>query len=193
MTLVVSDTLPPIEPRIGGGAPHSCSRSTGTGRASPSAPLPGGKRTEKARCYQPLPEFRIDSVHGQGTPCRIQSSTDSESIEPWPETGFSRPLCPLSNSGKKATGYETVGFVERRPLQHVAAARRPLFLGKTAPWAISWGSGPRILPKAVFAPRPECLARAIGNADCLSGINRIGRGSAQAARSPIGFEGVRLG
>jgi hypothetical protein len=35
-----------------------------------------------------------------------------------PETGFSRLLCSLSNSGKKATGYETVGFMACRLAQH---------------------------------------------------------------------------
>src|SRR5260370_30309713 len=52
----------------------------------------------------------IDTVGAQGTSERIQSSTDLESIEPKATAGFLPPLCPLGNSGKKATSCETRGY-----------------------------------------------------------------------------------
>lgn len=69
------------------------------------------KRTERACCCRLLREFRIDTGRWVGTPRRVQSSPDSESIEPRTMTCFSLLLCLSGNSGKKATGYETAGLV----------------------------------------------------------------------------------
>jgi hypothetical protein len=77
------------------------------GRDGPSAPalalLPECKRTGRLSCCRLLSVFRLDTVRGQGTVRRIQSSANSESIEPRLELGFSRLLCPFGHSGKKAT------------------------------------------------------------------------------------------
>src|ERR1700693_1900895 len=104
-----SFTLPPIvQPRIAAHmVPDGSSRQTPTERP----PLPCADTANTAnRKGELLPttfRIRIDTVRRQGTTLRIQSRADSESIEPTGGHGFSRPLCPFGNSGKKATCCET--------------------------------------------------------------------------------------
>ncbi len=77
------------------------------------SPTPLWYRRPMNRKREFLPStFRIaiDTVGAQGTAETIQSSADSESIEPTTLSGFSPPLCPLGHSGKKATSCETGGY-----------------------------------------------------------------------------------
>src|SRR5829696_2869715 len=104
MTLVVSDTLPPkSQPAGGGSCPHSPGSPQTAAEPPNSVPRPAAKRTDRASCCRLLPEFRFDTVYRQGTTARLQSTADSESIEPSRMLGFSRAMWCLGNSGKKAT------------------------------------------------------------------------------------------
>ena len=76
-----------------------------------------------------------------------------------PETGFSRLLCLLGNSGKKATGYETVGFVGcRRGMFRNSGYRFPAkdilqIIKRQAPAPIDWKS--EFARGRFFAHRPR--------------------------------------
>jgi hypothetical protein len=111
MTFVVSDTLPPIVPRIR----REWSPILPTRPTRPGVPRPAPTRcTQAYRKSVLLPTTsRIQGRYSRwaDAPRRIQSSADSESIEPRAEASFSRLLCLFGNSGKKATGYETAGLV----------------------------------------------------------------------------------
>ena len=131
MTLVVSDTLPPNRtPPEAGVVPILLA----LGKRRPSVPNPAPRAAvERTEERDLLPSYFPNSgsiqstgrTHGR----RVQSSADLVSIEPGAVTGFSRLLCPFGNSGKKATGCETAGFVaharlERRPTNRGVSDQR---------------------------------------------------------------------
>src|SRR5438552_2402347 len=93
------------------GDPHSLSPSADASPAVSRPALVAPNRMNRRREFLPSTlRIPIDTVGAQGTAGRIQSSADLESIEPKATPGFSPSLCPLGNSGKKATGCETAGY-----------------------------------------------------------------------------------